>query len=49
MEYQEALGSDIAMCLDHCPPYGESEAGIIAATERTHAWAARCLRRTFPK
>ena len=42
--YQEALGSDIAMALDHCPAYGENEAAIEAATERTHAWAARCLR-----
>ena len=42
--YQEALGSDIAMVLDHCPAYRDSAAVVAAATERTHAWAARCLR-----
>ncbi len=41
--YQEALGSDIAMVLDHCPAYGESHEQIAAATERTHRWAERCL------
>jgi queuine tRNA-ribosyltransferase len=42
--YQEALGSDIAMVLDHCPAYGESPEQIAAATERTHRWAERCLK-----
>ncbi|MBM4406464.1 MAG: tRNA guanosine(34) transglycosylase Tgt [Chloroflexi bacterium] len=42
--YQEALGSDIAMVLDHCPAYGESPEAIAEATERTHRWAERSLK-----
>ena len=42
VEYQEQLGVDIAMVLDHCPPYGAEEAAIREATERTHRWALRC-------
>ena len=44
VEYQEALGSDIAMVLDHPPAYGESDEEVAAATERTHRWAERCRR-----
>ncbi|MCH8190169.1 MAG: tRNA guanosine(34) transglycosylase Tgt [Chloroflexi bacterium] len=40
---QEQLGSDIAMVLDHCPAYGESEEEMRAAVERTHRWAERSL------
>ena len=42
--YQESLGSDIAMVLDHCPAYGEPPEQIAAATDRTHRWAERCLK-----
>jgi len=38
----EALGSDILMCLDECPPAGAPEAAARAALELTHRWAARC-------
>src|SRR5436853_4440462 len=38
---QEALGSDIAMCLDECPPFDASPEQHGAAVERTIAWAAR--------
>ncbi len=41
---QEALGSDIAVCLDQPVPPGSSTRGEVAeATARTHRWAARCL------
>ncbi|MBI3743937.1 MAG: tRNA-guanine transglycosylase, partial [Chloroflexi bacterium] len=40
--YQEALGSDIAMVLDHCPAYGDSDTQMREALERTHRWAERC-------
>ncbi|MGQ9512930.1 tRNA guanosine(34) transglycosylase Tgt [Thermodesulfitimonas sp.] len=40
---QEALGSDIAMVLDECPPYPASRAEVTAAVARTTAWAARSL------
>ena len=42
VEYQEQLGVDIAMVLDHCPPYGAEEPDLREATVRTHRWALRC-------
>ncbi len=39
---QEALGADVAMCLDHCPPLPASKAEIAEAVRRTIAWAERC-------
>ncbi len=42
VEYQEQLGVDIAMVLDHCPPYGTEEPDLREATVRTHRWALRC-------
>ncbi len=43
IEYQEALGADIIMPLDECPPYTEDKAVIQEAVERTTRWAERCL------
>ena len=41
---QEALGSDIAVCLDQpVPPGSSSRRDVAEATARTHRWAARCL------
>ncbi len=41
---QEALGSDIAVCLDQPVPPGSSARGEVAeATARTQRWAERCL------
>jgi queuine tRNA-ribosyltransferase len=42
VEIQEALGSDIAMCLDECPPYPVSRPVAEAAMARTTLWAERC-------
>src|SRR5260370_1316438 len=43
MAIQAALGSDIAMAFDECPPaHGPTEL-IPAAMTRTTRWAARCL------
>jgi queuine tRNA-ribosyltransferase len=39
---QENLGSDIAMCLDVCPPHGASEEVMREAVRRTLHWAERC-------
>jgi queuine tRNA-ribosyltransferase len=39
---QEALGSDVLMCLDECPPAGTDAAEIARSLDLTHAWAARC-------
>ena len=44
VEIQEALGSDIAMCLDECPPYPVSRPTAEAAAARTLLWAERCNR-----
>jgi len=39
---QEALGSDIAMVLDHVVALPAAESEVRAANERTVRWAARC-------
>src|SRR5262245_38162620 len=38
---QENLGSDIAMCLDECPPGDAGPDAMAAAVERTIRWAGR--------
>jgi len=44
MEIQEALGSDIAMCLDDCPPFPVSREQAVLSVKRTGLWAGRCRR-----
>lgn len=39
---QQALGSDIMMCLDTCIPFPATRDETIAATDLTTRWAARC-------
>jgi queuine tRNA-ribosyltransferase len=39
---QENLGSDVAMCLDECPPAGASPEVLREAVRRTIVWADRC-------
>lgn len=41
---QQALGGDIVMCFDQCPPGTAGEAAVREAMERTSLWAARCKR-----
>jgi queuine tRNA-ribosyltransferase len=43
MRVQGLLGSDIALQLDVCPPGTAPRAELVAATQRTTRWAARCL------
>src|SRR5262249_29876809 len=38
---QAALGSDVAMCLDVCPPAGAPREELELAVRRTTLWAAR--------
>ncbi|NPV13676.1 tRNA guanosine(34) transglycosylase Tgt [candidate division WOR-3 bacterium] len=45
IEIQEDLGSDIAMCLDECPPFPVSRHQAEVAVQRTTVWAERCQRR----
>ncbi len=42
MRIQENLGSDIAMCLDECPPHDSSPERWQEAVRRTILWAKRC-------
>jgi queuine tRNA-ribosyltransferase len=39
---QENLGSDIAMCLDECPPHDTAPESMREAVRRTIHWAERC-------
>lgn len=39
---QNLLGSDVAMVLDDCPPYGMNYENIYSAVLRTSDWAERC-------
>lgn len=41
MDVQSALGSDVAMVLDECPPGEATHREVTAAVERTTRWAAR--------
>ncbi|MDY0405471.1 tRNA guanosine(34) transglycosylase Tgt [Virgibacillus sp. 179-BFC.A HS] len=43
MEVQNALGSDIMMAFDECPPYPATHAYMKQSVERTSRWAERCL------
>ena len=40
-QIQAQLGSDIAMCLDICPPAGAPRAEVAEAVRRTTLWAGR--------
>ena len=40
---QEALGADIMMILDECPPHDAGKTEHLKACERTTRWAERCL------
>jgi len=44
VQIQEALGSDVAMVLDHVLPLPNDRDAIRDASERTIRWAARCQR-----
>lgn len=43
MEVQNALGADIIMAFDECPPYPAEYEYVKHSLERTHRWAERCL------
>lgn len=43
MEIQHALGADIVMTFDECPPYPAERDYVKASLERTTRWAERCL------
>ena len=43
MAIQNALGADVVMAFDQCPPYPASHADVQEATARTHRWLERCV------
>ncbi|RSL34400.1 tRNA guanosine(34) transglycosylase Tgt [Salibacterium salarium] len=43
MTIQNALGPDMMMAFDECPPYPAEEEYMKASVERTSRWAERCL------
>jgi queuine tRNA-ribosyltransferase len=43
MEIQNALGPDIMMAFDECPPYPAERDYMKQSVERTSRWAERCL------
>lgn len=45
MEIQRALGADVVMAFDECPPGGCDRAGAEAAAARTLDWLSRCRER----
>ena len=45
IEIEAALGADVAMAFDHCPPKPSDRACVEDATARTHRWLERCVRR----
>jgi queuine tRNA-ribosyltransferase len=49
MRVQAALGSDIAMVLDECPPGGAEREVIMSAMRRTSAWARRSIQSARPE
>ena len=45
MEIQRALGADVIMAFDECPPGGASRSVVEGANRRTRQWLERCRRR----
>ena len=43
IDIQDGLRSDIAMCLDECPPAEASREEVQSATDRTTIWAQKCI------
>lgn len=43
IQIQNRLGADVIMAFDECPPYPASQAGVLAATDRTYRWLKRCI------
>lgn len=40
---QNALGADVIMAFDECPPYPASREAVAVATDRTYRWLQRCM------
>lgn len=44
IEIQNALGADVIMAFDECPPATATATEVKEATERTYRWLKRCLK-----
>ncbi len=45
IEYQQKIGADIMMAFDECIAYGVDYEYTKEATERTHQWLKRCIKK----
>jgi len=45
IEYQQKIGADIVMAFDECIAYGVDYEYTKEATERTHRWLKRCVKK----
>ncbi|MFP4009899.1 MAG: tRNA guanosine(34) transglycosylase Tgt [Spirulinaceae cyanobacterium] len=43
IQIQNALGSDVIMAFDECPPYPATRSQIRESTDRTYRWLKRCI------
>ncbi|MBF2076934.1 MAG: tRNA guanosine(34) transglycosylase Tgt [Synechococcales cyanobacterium T60_A2020_003] len=43
IQIQNALGADVIMAFDECPPYPASRDAILESTQRTYRWLKRCM------
>ncbi|MBU6229775.1 MAG: tRNA guanosine(34) transglycosylase Tgt [Cyanobacteria bacterium REEB459] len=43
IQIQNALGADVIMAFDECPPYPSSQEAMQASTDRTWRWLLRCM------
>lgn len=43
IQIQNALGADVIMAFDECPPADASKSEIEASTDRTYRWLERCI------
>lgn len=43
IQIQNALGADVIMAFDECPPAGVSRTVVENATDRTYQWLKRCV------
>lgn len=43
IQIQNALGADVIMAFDECPPANAPRTEVAAATDRTYRWLERCI------
>ena len=43
MQIQNALGADVIMAFDECPPADATKEQVAAATDRSYRWLTRCV------